>query len=170
MAASRGGWLIAQCDMPYAIRDARNAMNKFQQLLESSNTVLADGAMGTMLFEAGLQFGDPPEVWNVAHPDQVRAVHRGYLEAGSKIILTNTFGGNRFRLAMHNLQGQVAHLNRTAAVILRAEVDAAGTGALVAGDLGPSGARISPLGVAGIRRGRGRVRRAGRRAHWRRRR
>jgi 5-methyltetrahydrofolate--homocysteine methyltransferase len=86
-------------------------------------------------------------VWSVAHPDRVRAVHRGYLDAGSEIILTNTFGGSRFRLAMHNLQGQVAHLNRTAAVILRAEVDAAGTGALVAGDIGPSGEILAPLGT-----------------------
>jgi 5-methyltetrahydrofolate--homocysteine methyltransferase len=121
-------------------------MKKWQTLLDDSPIILADGAMGTMLFEAGLQFGDPPEVWNIAHPERVRAVHRGYLDAGSKIILTNTFGGNRFRLAMHNLQAQVAHLNRTAAVILRAEVDAAGTGALVAGDIGPSGEILAPLG------------------------
>lgn len=121
--------------------------SKWQTLLERQEPILADGAMGTMLFEAGLQFGDPPEVWNMAHPDRVRAVHRGYLEAGSKIILTNTFGGNRFRLAMHNLQGQVPHLNRTAAIILRAEVDAAGTGALVAGDIGPSGEILAPLGT-----------------------
>ncbi len=121
--------------------------HKFKSLLEQPGPILADGAMGTMLFDLGLQFGDPPEVWNVAHPELVRAVHRGYLEAGSKIILTNTFGGNRFRLAMHNLQSQVPHLNRTAAVILRAEVDAAGTGALVAGDIGPSGEILAPLGT-----------------------
>jgi 5-methyltetrahydrofolate--homocysteine methyltransferase len=122
-------------------------MNKLLALLGSAPAILADGAMGTMLFEMGLQFGDPPEVWNVIHPDRVRAVHRGYLEAGSKIILTNTFGGNRFRLAMHNLQSRVAELNRTAAVILRAEVEAAGTGALVAGDIGPSGEILAPLGT-----------------------
>ena len=55
--------------------------------------------MGTMLFAAGLQFGDPPEVWNLAHPDVVRRIQRAYLEAGSQIILTNTFGGNRLRLS-----------------------------------------------------------------------
>jgi 5-methyltetrahydrofolate--homocysteine methyltransferase len=114
-------------------------MNKLQSLLDSSPILLADGAMGTMLFEAGLNFGDPPEVWNVTHPDVVRGVHRGYLEAGSRLILTNTFGGNRFRLSMHNLQSRVQELNRTAAIILRAEVEAAGTGALVVGDIGPSG-------------------------------
>lgn len=122
-------------------------MNKLQSLLDSSSVVMADGAMGTMLFEAGLKFGDPPEVWNVAHPELVRGVHRGYIDAGSKLILTNTFGGNRFRLGMHNLQSRVHELNRTAAIILRAEVDAAGTGALVIGDIGPSGEILAPLGT-----------------------
>ena len=89
-------------------------MNKLHSLLNGSNIVMADGAMGTMLFEAGLKFGDPPEVWNVNHPDLVRGVHRGYIDAGSKLILTNTFGGNRFRLSMHNLQSRVPELNRTA--------------------------------------------------------
>lgn len=122
-------------------------MNKLQALLNSEPIVMADGAMGTMLFEAGLKFGDPPEVWNVTHPELVRAVHRGYIDAGSKLILTNTFGGNRFRLGMHNLQSRVPELNRTAAIILRAEVDAAGTGALVVGDIGPSGEILAPLGT-----------------------
>ncbi|HLB48673.1 MAG TPA: betaine--homocysteine S-methyltransferase [Anaerolineales bacterium] len=122
-------------------------MNKLQSLLDSSSIVMADGAMGTMLFEAGLKFGDPPEVWNVAHPELVRSVHRGYIDAGSKLILTNTFGGNRFRLGMHNLQSRVHDLNRTAAILLRAEVEAAGTGALVVGDIGPSGEILAPLGT-----------------------
>ncbi len=122
-------------------------MNKLQALLNAEPILMADGAMGTMLFEAGLKFGDPPEVWNVSHPDLVRAVHRGYIDAGSKLILTNTFGGNRFRLGMHNLQSRVPELNRTAAIILRAEVDAAGTGALVVGDIGPSGEILAPLGT-----------------------
>jgi 5-methyltetrahydrofolate--homocysteine methyltransferase len=122
-------------------------MNKLEALLNSNPIVMADGAMGTMLFEAGLTFGDPPEVWNVTHPDVVRGIHRGYIDAGSKLILTNTFGGNRFRLGMHNLQSRVHELNRTAAIILRAEVDVAGTGALVVGDIGPSGEILSPLGT-----------------------
>jgi 5-methyltetrahydrofolate--homocysteine methyltransferase len=83
----------------------------------------------------------------MSHPDLVRGVHRGYLDVGSKLILTNTFGGNRFRLGMHNLQSRVHELNRTAALILRAEVDAAGTGALVIGDIGPSGEILAPLGT-----------------------
>jgi 5-methyltetrahydrofolate--homocysteine methyltransferase len=119
----------------------------WQNLLSQPGPILADGAMGTMLFEAGLQFGDPPEVWNVTHPDIIRSIQRAYLEAGSQILLTNTFGGSRFRLGMHNLQARVPELNRTAAILLRAEVDAAGGHALVAGDIGPSGEIFAPLGT-----------------------
>lgn len=108
---------------------------------------MADGAMGTMLFANGLQFGDPPELWNLAHPDVVRRVHRGYLEAGSRIVMTNTFGGNRLRLGMHGNGDRVDELNRTAAILLRAEVNAAGGTALVAGDIGPSGEIVAPLGT-----------------------
>ena len=82
--------------------------------------------MGTMLFEAGLQFGDPPEVWNLTQPDVIRRIHRGYLDAGARILLTNTFGGNRLRLELSGHEKRVDELNRTAAILLRAEVDAAG--------------------------------------------
>jgi 5-methyltetrahydrofolate--homocysteine methyltransferase len=119
---------------------------RWNTLLHNPGPILADGAMGTMLFQAGLEFGDPPESWNVLHPDRVRLVHRGYLEAGARLILTNTFGGNRFRLGMHGQQGRVGELNRIGAELVRAEVDSAGTGALVAGDIGPSGAILAPLG------------------------
>ena len=116
-------------------------------MLASGEPILADGAMGTMLFAAGLSSGDPPETWNLAHPDVVRSVHRGYLDAGSRILLTNTFGANRLRLALHRLEDRVEQLNRTAAILLRAEVTAAGVEALVAGDIGPSGEIMAPLGT-----------------------
>jgi 5-methyltetrahydrofolate--homocysteine methyltransferase len=121
-------------------------MTKWQTLLDDNELILADGAMGTMLFDAGLQFGDPPERWNLDHADVVQRVHRGYLEAGAKILLTNTFGGNRFRLGMHGLDGNVAELNRAAADVAREAVRAVGDGALVAGDIGPSGRILAPLG------------------------
>ncbi len=120
---------------------------RWQALLDEGGPILADGAMGTMLFAAGLQFGDPPEVWNLTQPDVVRRIQRGYLEAGSRILLTNTFGGNRLRLGLHGLDRRVDELNRTAAILLRAEVDAAGGGALVAGDIGPTGEIVAPLGT-----------------------
>ena len=120
---------------------------RWREVLAEGGTILADGAMGTMLFASGLQFGDPPETWNVAHPDVVRRIHRGYLDAGSRIVMTNTFGGNRLRLRLHGLDSRVAELNRTAAILLRAEVDAAGGRALVAGDIGPTGEIMAPLGT-----------------------
>lgn len=129
----------AEADSP------RNA--RWRALLAEGGPILADGAMGTMLFAEGLQFGDPPEVWNLTHPDVVRRIHRGYLGAGSRIIMTNTFGGNRLRLGLHGHERRVAELNRTAAILLRAEVDAAGGRALVAGDIGPTGEIMAPVGT-----------------------
>ncbi len=120
---------------------------RWRALLAEGTPILADGAMGTMLFLSGLQFGDPPEVWNLTQPDVVRRIHRGYLEAGSRILLTNTFGGNRLRLGLHRLEERVAELNQTAAILLRSEIEAAGGQALVAGDIGPSGAIMAPLGT-----------------------
>jgi methionine synthase I (cobalamin-dependent) len=122
-------------------------LDRFRGVLGSGEPVLADGAMGTMLFASGLASGEPPETWNLAHPDVVRAIHRGYLDAGARILLTNTFGANRLRLALHRLEGRVEHLNRTAAILLRAEVTASGSDALVAGDIGPSGEIMAPLGT-----------------------
>jgi methionine synthase I (cobalamin-dependent) len=129
-----------------AIDDGK-ASKRFRDLLAEGGPILADGAMGTMLFANGLQFGDPPEVWNLSHPDVVRRIQRAYLAAGSRIILTNTFGGNRLRLGLHGLSERVDELNRTAAILARAEVDAAGGSALVAGDIGPSGEIVQPLGT-----------------------
>jgi 5-methyltetrahydrofolate--homocysteine methyltransferase len=127
--------------------DGGKASKRFRDLLAEGGPILADGAMGTMLFANGLQFGDPPEVWNLTQPDVIRRVQRGYLAAGSRIIMTNTFGGNRLRLGLHGLSERVDELNRTAAILARAEVNAAGGTALVAGDIGPSGEIVQPLGT-----------------------
>ena len=127
--------------------DPSPANARWRALLAEGGPILADGAMGTMLFASGLQFGDPPEAWNVSHPDVVRRIHRGYLDAGSRIVMTNTFGGNRLRLRLHGLDTRVSELNRTAAILLRHEVDAAGGHALVAGDIGPTGEIMAPLGT-----------------------
>jgi 5-methyltetrahydrofolate--homocysteine methyltransferase len=127
--------------------DGGAASAKFRALLDAGGPIVADGAMGTMLFANGLQFGDPPEVWNLAHPDVIRRIQRAYIDAGSQILLTNTFGGNRARLKLSGHADSVDDLNRTAAILLRAEVDAAGGHALVAGDIGPSGEIVEPLGT-----------------------
>jgi len=121
-------------------------MNPLQELLETGEPILLDGAMGTMLMDAGLIQGDPPEEWNVLHPDRVRAVHRAYIEAGSRVILSNSFGGTSFRLALHNLQDRVRELNKAAAEVARAEADAAPHTVVVAGSMGPTGSLFEPMG------------------------
>src|SRR6266542_2229672 len=120
--------------------------NRFLDLLASHDgPIVADGGMGTMLMAVGLLFGDPPEQWNVLPEKQahVRAIHRGYLDAGAQIILTNSFGGSPFRLKLHNLHGQVFELNRAAAELARAEAG----DRVVAGDIGPSGELFEPMGA-----------------------
>jgi 5-methyltetrahydrofolate--homocysteine methyltransferase len=121
-------------------------MSTIQSLLTESGHLLIDGAMGTMLFAAGLGQGGAPELWNVEAPDQVAAVHRAYLDAGAQIVLTNTFGGTRYRLALHGLEDRVAELNHAAAELLRGVVAASGKQTLVAGDIGPSGQVLLPYG------------------------
>ena len=119
---------------------------RWRALLAAPGPILADGAMGTMLFEAGLMSGDSPERWNVERPDVIRGIHRAYRDAGSRILLTNTFGGNRFRLALHGLDTRVAELNEAAARLAGEVAHAPGCDAVVAGDIGPSGAILAPLG------------------------
>ncbi|MGB1252262.1 MAG: betaine--homocysteine S-methyltransferase [Candidatus Promineifilaceae bacterium] len=121
-------------------------MNKLQQFLAEKDTLVLDGAMGTMLFAVGLTSGDPPEEWNVSEPEKVQSVHRAYVDAGSDIILTNSFGGTSYRLKLHKLQDQVIELNRAAAQNARLVVDSAERTILVAGSMGPSGELLVPMG------------------------
>lgn len=121
-------------------------MNKFEQLLAEDSLILLDGAMGTMLFEQGLTGGDPGELWNLEHPDRVRAVHVAYIEAGARIILTNTFGGNHHRLKLHKLEGQAVEINQRAAEEARKAAEEAENLVLVAGSVGPTGEVLLPYG------------------------
>ncbi len=120
------------------------------EILEAKGYVVADGAMGTQLFAVGLSAGDPPEAWNVHHDAEVRAIHRSYLRAGADLVITNSFGGTSFRLALHRMQDRVAELNEAAARIARIEADAeaerAGRPVLVAGSMGPTGELLEPMG------------------------
>lgn len=116
-------------------------------LLATRSVLLADGGMGTGLFSLGLSTGDSPELWNLLHPERVAAVHRGFVEAGSDIILTNSFGGTRQRLKLHQAQDRVAELNAAAARLAREVADAAGRPVLVAGSMGPTGELVVPLGA-----------------------
>lgn len=118
-----------------------------QDLLASGEIIVTDGAMGTMLFALGLQNGDSPELWNVEQPDKVRSVHRGYIEAGAQLILTNTFGCNRLRLQLHELGDRARELNMAAAHLARAEADAADHPVAVGGSMGPTGSILMPYGT-----------------------
>lgn len=118
-----------------------------QDLLAAGTPVVADGGMGTMLFSLGLAQGDSPELWNADHPDRIRSVHRGYIEAGAQIILTNSFGGNRIRLGRHDLAGRAAELNAAAARLARAEADAVPQPVVVGGSMGPTGQMLAPMGT-----------------------
>ena len=118
--------------------------NRLLTWLEEGQIVLGDGAMGTMLQEAGLTDGGAPELWNAVYPERVRAVYQAYVDAGSNMIETNTFGGTSARLKMHNLQDRVIELNREGARLACAVAHP--VGALVAGSIGPSGELIEPVG------------------------
>ena len=122
-------------------------MNKLKHLLANNEYLIADGGMGTMLMDAGLEQGDPPEMWNLLHPDRIRDVHRGYIEAGAQIILTNSFGGTRFRLKLHKLQDRAFELNKAAAELARTEADAATKMVVVGGSIGPTGEIMEPIGA-----------------------
>jgi methionine synthase I (cobalamin-dependent) len=131
---------------PFISQSVVETMNALHKLLQIQDTIVLDGAMGTMLFAAGLKQGDPPEVWNVEQPSAITAVHQAYIDAGSQIVLTNSFGGTRYRLKLHNLQERVAELNRAAAHCARQAADAAARPVVVAGSIGPTGEILSPMG------------------------
>ncbi len=115
----------------------------FLTRLKSGPPIVADGAMGTMLQAAGLPPGKTGEFWVLERPDAVAAVHRAYVEAGAELVLTCTFGGTRPRLERSGLADRVAKVNRRAVEIAR---EATAGRALVAGDIGPLGELLAPLG------------------------
>ena len=130
--------------------------NPMKTLLDERGVLLADGATGTNLFSAGLETGDAPELWNVDHPDRIERLHRSFVEAGSDVVLTNSFGGTRFRLALHEAGHRVAELNGAAARLARRVADEATSereGArrvLVAGSMGPTGEILEPNGSVSV--------------------
>ena len=116
-------------------------------LLAAHPVLLADGATGTNYFTMGLEAGEPPEFWNVDHPDRVRSLHQQFVDAGADIILTNTFGCNRHRLALHKAEGRAYELAKRAASLARDVADAAARPVVVAGSVGPTGSLFEPLGL-----------------------
>ncbi|WP_455372745.1 betaine--homocysteine S-methyltransferase [Limibacillus halophilus] len=122
--------------------------NRFLDLLQTRPWLLADGATGTNLFAAGLMSGDAPELWNVdpENEDKIYTLNKSFVDAGSDIVLTNSFGGNRYRLKLHNAQDRVAELNLAAARLARRAADSADRTVVVAGSIGPTGEIMEPVG------------------------
>ena len=121
--------------------------NALTRLLETRDWLLTDGATGTNLFNMGLMSGDAPEMWNMDHPDRIRALYQSSVSAGSDLFLTNTFGGNASRLKLHGFDSRVHEINRISAEIGRDVADKAGRTVVVAGSVGPTGEIMSPMGT-----------------------
>lgn len=116
-------------------------MNKDEFLNYVKEPVAADGAWGTELLKAGLTQGDAPELWNLEAPEKVQAVASSYAQAGSRIILTNSFGASSIKLSAHGLEDKAAEINRAAAK-LTAGAGGAEKKHLTCGDMGPCGKMV----------------------------
>ncbi len=119
-----------------------------QNLLEriTTETILADGAMGTMLHARGVGFDKCFDELNITNPAAVADIHREYIEAGAQLIITNTFGANRFKLSKHGLEDDVAEINRAGVELAKRIVSSSFKDVMIAGDIGPLGVRIAPYG------------------------
>lgn len=120
--------------------------NPFLSLLSTGRPILSDGAMGTILHQRGISFDECFDALNISQPALVGETHRAYIEAGSQIIQTNTFGANRFKLARHGLESQVERINAAGVELARRMVWASFKPVLIAGDVGPLGVRLTPFG------------------------
>lgn len=112
------------------------------QYIENRITLL-DGGMGTMLINSGLRAGEIPDMWNIEHADVVKQIHSRYIEAGSEIIIANTFGANSIKLGDKSLEGRMEEINRLGVRIAR---DACPAEKFVAGEIGPTGKMVKPMG------------------------
>ncbi len=150
-----------------------SAGGSFLDRLAAGEVMLADGAMGSLLMEHGLELGQPPERFNLEHPELLQEIARAYLEAGAQILQTNTFGGSPLKLAPYGLAERTEQIQREAVGAVRAaiaaagretdrvleftDVEAAGGGAerarrggvvYISGSCGPCGRMLEPYGDA----------------------
>lgn len=121
--------------------------NRFLEMLATHDVLLADGATGTNLFAMGLESGDAPELWNEQHPDKIKALYKMFVDAGSDLFLTNSFGGNSARLKLHDAGHRARELSRISAELGREVADTAGRPVIVAGSVGPTGEIMEPVGA-----------------------
>ncbi|HSU95278.1 MAG TPA: bifunctional homocysteine S-methyltransferase/methylenetetrahydrofolate reductase [Gemmatimonadaceae bacterium] len=126
-----------------------------REIVDPERIMVADGAMGTMLYSRGVFINQCYDELNVRSPELVLDVHRAYVKAGAELLETNSFGANRLKLAQYGLENHVAEFNRRAAEIAR---EAAGANVLVAGAVGPLGVRIEPFGATSREEARGHFR------------
>lgn len=119
--------------------------NRFLERLQNGKTLVLDGATGTNLQRRGLPGGTPSDIWVLDNPDAVMQLHRDFVEAGSDIILTNTFGSTRLHLEHAGMAARFERTNRTAVELARRVVE--GTATLVGGSMGPLGEMLEPYGM-----------------------
>ena len=124
-------------------------MANIYELLDQGQTLISDGAMGTMLQDAGLTDGGAPELWNVEQPDKVAEILDQYAKNGANLLTTNTFGGTKPRLQMHQLEDRVFELNKAAAELAK-KVASKYPNCFVMGDIGPRGELMEPMGTLTI--------------------
>ena len=129
------------------------AMSPFLSRL-AEGPLLCDGAMGTMLYAGGVPLDGCFDVLNANNPTLVQSIHAAYLSAGADLIETNTFGANRFKLAVHGLDARVREINARGAKLARDVRETAGREAFVLGSIGPLGKYLAPIGAIGVEEGR----------------
>jgi 5-methyltetrahydrofolate--homocysteine methyltransferase len=120
-------------------------MSRFTEALRSGRVLLMDGAMGTELQRAGIREGECYELWNLTHPDRVRAIHQAYVDAGAQCLVTNTFQANALALHKHGLLDRLEEINEAAIAHARS---VAGPAGFVLADIGPIGDEPSPTAWA----------------------
>jgi len=121
----------------------------FLERVQQGEILLSDGAMGTELQKRGLSTDECPEAYNIMHPEIVQAIYQDYFAAGSDIVESNSFGGNRERLSQYGKASETALFNRKAAELARAVCP---PGKLVAGSIGPTGAMLEPMGTLAVQK------------------
>jgi 5-methyltetrahydrofolate--homocysteine methyltransferase len=132
------GYDVEPLEIEGELRMARTIFDLIKQ-----RVVLFDGGMGTELIKLGLDKGAGPESWNAEKPETVKKVHTSYFDAGSDVVLTNSFGGNRIKLSSHGLEDRCYELNVKAAIIAN---QVKPEGRFVAGSMGPTGKFLKPVG------------------------